>query len=125
MRGRGAAGAGFALIAAALVAACSDEAPTVAEGGEQIACALGGGAGFTPVCAVDRAQVDGHGVLVVRHPDGGFRRFAVLADGRGLAAADGAEVAQVAVAEKLLEVRVGEDRYRFPFTVKRDAAAPE
>ncbi len=104
------------------LAACSSgSAPAVAEGGEHIACALGKDAQFAPACAVDRAEPDGEKILVVRHPDGGFRRFTVLKDGHGLAAADGAAAAQVAIADNLLEVTVGEDRYRFPFKVKDNA----
>jgi len=106
------------------IAACSrgPAAPAVAEGGEHADCALGEGAAFAPVCAVERSVQDGEQVLVVRHPDGGFRRFSVLQDGSGLALSDGAERAQVAVAGNLLEVSVGQDRYRFPFRVRSDAA---
>lgn len=105
----------------ALAACSSGSAPAVADGAEHIACALGKAAEFAPACGVDRAAQDGEKVLVVRHPDGGFRRFLVLKDGHGLAAADGAEVAQVAIADNLLQVTVGEDRYRFPFKVKDNA----
>lgn len=112
--------AGAVLLA---VAGCSSgQAPDVAQGSEHIACALGRTAQFVPVCAVDRAAQGAEKTLVVRHPDGGFRRFAVLTDGHGLAAADGAAIAQVAIAGGLLEVRVDDDRYRFPFTVKSHAA---
>lgn len=105
------------------LAGCSpDKAPDVAAGGEHIACALGQTAKFVPVCAVDRVEQSGQKALIVRHPDGGFRRFALLTDGHGLAAADGAALAQVVLAGGLLEVRVGDDRYRFPFTVKSHAA---
>ena len=57
------------------------------------------------------------------HPDGGFRRFVVLKDGGGVAAADGAAVAQQNLAGGLLEVSVDGDRYRFPVTAKSDAPA--
>ncbi|MBA3056124.1 MAG: hypothetical protein FP826_14630 [Sphingomonadales bacterium] len=106
----------------ALAGCSSDKAPDVAAGSEHIACALGQAAPFAPVCAVDRVEQGGRKALVVRHPDGGFRRFAVLTDGHGLAAADGAALAQVVLAGGLLEVRVDDDRYRFPFTVKAHAA---
>lgn len=107
----------------ALAGCSSGSVPAVAAGDEHIACALGQGAQFAPACAVERAGQDGEKVLVVRHPDGGFRRFLVLKDGRGLAAADGAAVAQVGIADNLLEVTVGDDRYRFPFTAKASAKA--
>ena len=69
---------------------------------------------FTPVCRLERAKDKTGEVLVVRHPDGGFRRLSVLPQGKGLASADGADVASQELAGQLLEVRVGEDRYRFP-----------
>src|SRR5690606_31707298 len=100
------------------LAACSGagKAPRVAEGKAHIACALGAGEKFAPVCAVERTSQGDAKVLVVHHPDGGFRRFLVLTDGRGLAAADGADEARLAMADGLLEVRVAGDSYRFPFT---------
>lgn len=111
------------LVAVALLPGCSADAAKVAEGGEHVACALGQDARFAPVCAVERGVQDGEKVLVVRHPDGAFRRFLVLKDGHGLAAADGADLAQTGIAGNLLEVTVGQDRYRFPFTAKSHAAA--
>ncbi|MFC3174215.1 hypothetical protein ACFOD9_08125 [Novosphingobium bradum] len=116
----------FAAAALALLAACSRGEPGAgsgaAEGAEKIACALGVGARFEAVCALERADRGGEKLLVVHHPDGGFRSFTVLANGAGLAAADGAESARQAIAGDLLEVAVGEDRYRFPFKVKSDGA---
>ena len=104
-----------------VLAACSSPAPKVAEGTEHIPCALAGASRFAPDCAVERARQDGTLVLIVRHPDGAFRRFEVLQDGKGLAVADGAEVAQLKLSGAELEVTVGPDRYRFPATAKRDA----
>jgi hypothetical protein len=104
-----------------VLAACSATAPKVAEGAEHIACALAGASQFAPNCAVERVTQGGALFLIVRHPDGAFRRFEVLEDGRGLALADGAEVAQIELSGAELEVAVGPDRYRFPATVKRDA----
>ena len=106
-----------------LLAGCSQQAPAVAEGEEHIACALGGKAEFAPDCAVERVTGDGTSTLVVRHPDGGFRRFDVLKDGRGVAVADGADEAQVVLAGDTLQVTVGTDRYRFPATARGNAAA--
>ena len=93
-----------------------------AEGVEHVACALGEAAQFTDNCAVERSTQDGKAVLVVRHPDGGFRRFVVEPDGRGVSLADGADVPKVAVSGNVLDVSVGGDRYRFPFTVKANGA---
>ena len=60
-----------------------------------VECALGGSAAFAPDCTMERAEVDGQRTLIVRHPDGGFRRLLVTGDGRGVIAADGAEPASV------------------------------
>lgn len=114
-----------AAIAPLLLAACGSGAPPeVAEGGEHVACAVGGAKDMRPVCAVEREQRDGALFLVVRHPDGGFRRFEVLRDGRGLAAAEGADPAKVTLSGSTIEVEVAGDLYRFPVTVKTDAAQP-
>jgi hypothetical protein len=66
-----------------------------------------------------RATVEGAAVLVVRHPDGGFRRFEVSQDGQNLLAADGAEVTQSALKADRWEVILGDNRYVIP--VKADA----
>ncbi len=111
------------------LAACSSNAapPEASEGAagvEHVACALGGDQTFKPDCVVERAQAEGKLVLIVRHPDGAFRRFAVLGGGQGLALADGAETAQVSMVGKDLEVAVGLDKYRFPATAKGAATKP-
>lgn len=109
------------LAASAVLASCSSEpseAPEVAEGGERIACALGGAQEFEEACAVDRSRTDGKLTLVVRHPDGAFRRFAVVTDGRGLVVADGAEEAVTRIEGDKLAIGVGEDRYMFPASIK-------
>ena len=114
--------AAFVVLAGmATLAGCSRqaEAPKVAEGSEHVDCALGVGARFAPDCAVERSTVGAQQILVVRHPDGAFRRFTVRAD--GVATADGAEKAVVAAAGNVLDVRVGTDRYRIPYTVKPGA----
>jgi hypothetical protein len=90
----------------------------------QVACALGGSEVFADVCEVEQKKEEGTLYLVVRHPDGGFRRFEVLTDGHGLATADGAEVAETALDDGMLEVAVGEDHYLFPATVRSDAPGP-
>jgi hypothetical protein len=107
---------GPAILIAAL-AACkpAPEGPPKIEGGEEaIACALGGQGQFSPDCRVERSLAGNTLFLIVRHPDGAFRRFEVLKDGSGLSVADGAEQAALTMAGKELEVAVGLDRYRFP-----------
>jgi hypothetical protein len=112
------------LVAIAVLAGCSagkSETPAVAQGGERIGCALAGAQQFTDTCAVDRMQTDGRLSLIVRHPDGAFRRFAVVGDGRGLVVADGAEQAKTAIQDDKLAVTVGADRYLFPAKIKSPA----
>jgi hypothetical protein len=84
-----------------------------------VPCALAGSSSFQGVCTVERT-VSGDGlVLVMHHPDGGFRRLLVTTDGRGVVTADGAEQANVTVVDPAtIEVSVGGDRYRLPATVK-------
>jgi hypothetical protein len=79
-------------------------------------CAVDGAAELTPVC--DRELVDG--LLTLRHPSGGFRRLQIMTDGRGVIAADGAEQARVTtIGTSMIEVSVGDDRYRLPAVVQR------
>ncbi|MEW9853681.1 hypothetical protein [Novosphingobium sp. M1R2S20] len=110
------------LASCATLAGCSsgaDDASDLASGEDRISCALGGSVEFSEACAVERTVADGRLTLVVRHPDGAFRRFAVVSDGRGLVVADGAEEALTRVDGDKLAVTVAEDRYLFPATVKR------
>lgn len=77
-------------------------------------CAIGTDAAWARDCLIERKGE----MLTIRHPDGGFRRFRVLADGRGLEAADGAEMARLQIVEAgLVEIRIGGDRYRLPVKV--------
>jgi hypothetical protein len=108
--------------AVTLLAACSQQPATpvraeAADGADAIDCRVGGAETFAPVCAVERSQKDGTLTLVVRHPDGAFRRFDVLKDGRGLAVADGATQAVSRLGNGFAELAVGSDAYRFPVTV--------
>ena len=106
-----------AMVLAVMLAACRtapEGPPRIDEGVEAIACALGGEEKFASACRVERSLAGGTLYLIVRHPDGAFRRFEVLKDGRGLSVADGAEPAVISMAGEDLEVAVGLDRYRFP-----------
>jgi hypothetical protein len=76
-------------------------------------CAIGSG-DWSRSCAVER---DGD-LLTIRHADGGFRRFRIVKDGRGLISGDGAEQAAVTViGQGQIEVSAGQDRYRLPASV--------
>jgi hypothetical protein len=108
------------------LAACSQgsepDPSQPAEGSEHIACAVDGAADFAEVCAVERVTGDGKLGLVVRHPGGGFRRFEVV-PGQGVTVTDGADAGTVKVVGDRLEVTVGADRYRFPYTAGGDAGS--
>ncbi|MBD3728564.1 MAG: hypothetical protein IE933_02545 [Sphingomonadales bacterium] len=104
-----------------LAGACSgggEAQPQADAGAVTIDCAIGPGGTFGPDCKVEQVQEGDAQLLVVRHPDGSFRRFVLLADGRGLAVADGADEAALDYRNGMLEVTVAGDRYRFPATDK-------
>lgn len=95
---------------------------TSRDAGAQVPCALQGAASFKGECSVDRIDARDGLTLLVHHPDGGFRRLLVTTDGRGVVTADGSEQAIVTVIDPgMIEVTVGEDRYRLPATVKGQA----
>ena len=76
--------------------------------GEAIACALDGAAEFAQVCSVERSGAQ----VTVRRPDGGFRRFEI-GSGGDANSLDGADPATATVlADGLLELTIGDDRYR-------------
>ncbi|MGU3390484.1 hypothetical protein [Sphingomonas sp. M1A8_2b] len=84
----------------------------------RIPCARGTAA-LETVCTIEQARGETGPVLTIRHPDGGFRRLLVTDDGRGVIAADGAEVAKVGLIEgNGIEVSIGDARYRLPATIK-------
>lgn len=124
------------LLALLLIPACSQEpantqALALAEANQAseaaddglVNCAVDGAAAFARTCTLDRQQTAQGLVLTIRHPDGGFRRFRVTSDGRGVVAADGAEPADVAITGPgEIEVGVGDDHYRLPATIKPGAS---
>jgi hypothetical protein len=104
------------------VEASADEAAAL-DG--KIECALAGSTSFERTCTTERiAGADGE-LLVIRHADGGFRRFRILTDGRGLAPADGFDETKISLIENgMIEVSSGDDKYRLPAQIKgQDAKA--
>lgn len=90
----------------------------------KIECAIDGASDFARDCFTERLSGEGGTTMILRHPDGGFRRFNVLTDGRGLEAADGFDQAKISIVEggKIL-VTVGPDKYLLPAQIKADATA--
>ncbi len=85
----------------------------------RIACAIAPSTAFARTCIIESANNATGRLLTIRHPDGGFRRFRITTDGRGVITADGAEPAAVAVTgNNEIEVTIGGDRYRLPATVR-------
>lgn len=81
--------------------------------GDAVACAVAGATDFAEDCVVERVHEGGADILVLHHPDGGFRRLIVLPSG-GLIAADGAATADVGEQNGVFEVTIEQDRYRVP-----------
>lgn len=113
------------LIGLALLGGCSKSEtkapPKVAEGPEHVDCALGPGTTFAKDCAIERSKDGETYKLILRHPDGGFRRLEVGADNT-IVAADGADAARIILNGTIAEVTVGEDRYRIPLEARAPAA---
>lgn len=110
------------LLALVLLAGCDRAAPQYGaprDEGNRIECRFGGLTQFERSCTYEREGEQGE-ILVIRKPDGGFRRLRIVADGRGVVAADGAERAQVTImASDQIEVEIGGDRFRLPATLRR------
>ncbi|MXO74168.1 hypothetical protein GRI40_02890 [Altererythrobacter aerius] len=107
-----------AMLLAGTLVSCSpgQEQAQAAPGAVPVACALARAADFASTCLVERVVGEEGAEFVVRHPDGGFRRFKIAPDRSGMMAADGADIAVNTLAgdPPMLEVRVAQDRYRFP-----------
>lgn len=114
----------FVLTAASLaLVACDDGSSASGVEGvaaaDRIECALAGSSKFEQVCATETMPGEKGKMLVVRHPDGGFRRFNILTDGRGLAAADGFDETGIRIlGGGMIEVSSGDDIYRLPADIK-------
>lgn len=108
-----------ALLLSALLGGCggSASAPEKADGADGdggIFCRTGGASEMARRCVIERTGSGSEAVLTIRHPDGGFRKLQVVADGRGVMTADGAESATVVTSDNQAEVAIGDDRYVLP-----------
>lgn len=102
-------------------AACnsSNDVPeTTADVDGKLFCSVDGAADMTQSCTLERIDGPEGQILVVHHPEGGFRRFRIVRDGRGVIPADGAEPSKLFIAaENSVDILIGSDRYRFPATI--------
>jgi len=104
-------------------AKAKEHAQAMAKAEGKIECAPAGRAEFLFECAIDRVETQDGLFLTLRHPDGGFRRLLVTKDGRGVIAADGAELATVTpLGPDRIEVALAGARYHLPATVRPTAA---
>ena len=88
----------------------------------RVECALAGSVIFKRICTAERTAAANADILFIRHADGGFRRFRILTDGRGLAPADGFDETKISLMENgMIEVSSGDDRYRLPAQIKSNA----
>jgi hypothetical protein len=100
-----------------LLAGCeaAEQPAATLEADGRIDCRIGADSQFNRFCSVEREKTGQGTILTVRKPDGGFRRLITTGDGRGVAAADGAEEAAVTiVGDNLIEVAIAGDTFRLP-----------
>ena len=103
----------------AALAGCQDalnEAPETAEGAEVIQCALASAQDFSAGCTAELVETEEGRVVILRNPDGGFRRLRITGGEGLLEAADGADALQVKRSESALNVTIGPDRYILPIS---------
>jgi hypothetical protein len=88
-------------------------------GREKIDCLLPGQREFRQLCTIETASRREGISLIVRAPDGEFRRLLMQKDGRGIIAADGAEGLKVKPAGPgSIEVTTGDIVWRLPRKVE-------
>lgn len=89
------------------------------EGRERIECMISGQSEFEQMCTVEKLSGPGGTRLIARAPDGAFRRFMVVKDGRRVIAADGAEEVKVKRAGSgSIDVISGDITWRLPVGTK-------
>ncbi|QTD56306.1 hypothetical protein [Parasphingorhabdus cellanae] len=107
-----------------ILAEAEDSAAAQAADDGRIECALDGKDVFSRGCQTEVLSAENGATLIVRHPDGGFRRFNVLTDGRGLEAADGSEKARIEIVnDEQILVSVGPDKYLMSARMKTSDTA--
>jgi hypothetical protein len=93
----------------------------VADG--KVECAVSGEKILTRSCETEKIVGPDGQLLIIRHPNGGFRRFKILTDGRGLKPAEGADLVAIQLLDDgKIEVAIAGDKYHLPAQIK--AATP-
>lgn len=93
-------------------------------GNDKIECALAGSEDFARACSTDRISGADREILIIQHPDGGFQRFEIVTDGRGLIAADGFDDTEIRLLDDgMIEVTSDDNRYRLPARIQSADAA--
>jgi hypothetical protein len=95
------------------------------EEAQPVACRLDSGQSFADKCSAEWRDEGGDvRILILHHPDGGFRRLLVARDGKRVNVADGSETLAVAtIPNGLVELSVGDRAYRLPAASLRAGAA--
>lgn len=103
----------------AALSACGDDEAAIAAAqkaalvGNKIECALNGSDSFSLNCATERVGSENGTILMIRHSDGGFRRFRILTDGRGLETAEGFDDTSIEILDdEYIILSSGIDRYK-------------
>lgn len=109
----------ISLAGLAILSGCGDDEAAIAAAqrealvGNKIECALNGSDSFLQNCATERVASDNGTILLIRHSDGGFRRFRILTDGRGLETAEGFDDSKFEIIDdKHIILTSGIDRYK-------------
>jgi hypothetical protein len=101
-----------------MIAEAENKAAKEAAADGKIECALAAATDFFRVCETELITGPDGDILVIRHPDSGFRRFKIV-PGRGVEPAEGFDPTTVTtVGTNMIEVNSGGDRYRLPAQVK-------
>jgi len=107
-----------------VIAEAENKATEQAAADGKIECALADVTDFTRVCETELITGPDGDILVIRHPDGGFRRFKFV-PGRGVEPAEGFDITTVTtIGADMIEVNSAGDRYRLPAKVKAKPEEP-
>lgn len=113
------------LPAVVLVTACSAQpedqttngaaAPAPGQPDRRIECRIDGAVEFQRICSQEWVTGPDGQILILRKPDGGFRRLRATNDIRYFVAADGAEQANaIALRHGVIQITIGGDQFRLP-----------